>query len=60
MSYKIRHKKIDKCQFCKSNNVVNTIDYLTEIQYISCLNCKAKYNKLGREIHIRREGVLNG
>ena len=57
MSYKIKHKKVCVCKFCKSENIVNTIDYLTEIQYISCLNCQAKYNKLGRAMHIVREGV---
>ena len=58
MSYKIKHKIVTICKFCKSANIVNTIDYLTEVQSISCLNCKYKYKKLGRQMEVVRTGGI--
>lgn len=58
MSYRLKHVRVTKCKFCKSENIVNTVDYLTEIQSISCLNCKYKYKKHGRLIAIVRTGGI--
>lgn len=58
MSYKLKHVRVTKCQFCKSEHIVNTVDYLAEIQSISCLDCKYKYKKHGRSMVIVRTGGI--
>jgi len=44
--------KITTCKFCRSNKIVNTVDYINDIQKISCTNCKVKYAKLGKTINV--------
>lgn len=59
-TYQLKHKRVVNCRFCKSSKIVNTVDYLNEIQQVSCLNCRSKYRQHGRSLEIVREGVLSG